>query len=163
MRILFLVFVNSILSKSRVQQTIICFCILRSLQYRLILNQCFPFEILYFAYHGGQWFCYGSEDLCDALNTKYATSRTVDTPLTLISRMRQGACRYCVCQWRLPKFDKWMSATNRNINCPRSKGKHCWRSVDTHSQNGVVTVLLSLLQIEAANISVIHTSNQSTN
>jgi len=37
-----------------------------------------------------------------------------------------------------------------------------WRSVDTHAKNGEVTVLLSLLPLDAANISVMHNNDQVT-
>jgi len=47
MGLLVLEFVNSILSKSCVQQPIMSFCMLCSLQYRLIWNRCFTFRILY--------------------------------------------------------------------------------------------------------------------
>ena len=45
-------FVNSIISKSRFQQPIICFCMLCSLQYRLIWNWCYTCDILYFCVSG---------------------------------------------------------------------------------------------------------------
>jgi len=44
-RVLFLEFVNCILSKWRFQQPIMCFCMLCSLQYRLIWNRYFTFGI----------------------------------------------------------------------------------------------------------------------
>jgi len=37
-----------------------------------------------------------------------------------------------------------------------------WRSVDTHPQNGVVTIQVYLLPIQAANMSVMHNSDQIT-
>ena len=55
-----------------------------------------------------------------------------------------------------------MSATHRNINYPRCVAGYCWRSDDAHSQNGAVTVWLSLLPIKAANTSVMHNSDQIT-
>jgi len=57
---------------------------------------------------------------------------------------------------------KWMSATNWNIHYPRCKVRNCWHSVDDHSQNWAVSVLLSLLPINAANTSVMHNSEQIT-
>jgi len=45
-----------------------------------------------FACQGSQLFRDEREDLRYALITKYATPETVDTPLTLIFRVRQGAC-----------------------------------------------------------------------
>jgi len=76
--------------------------------------------------------------------------KIVDALLTLILRMRQGACRCSFVLWRLPISEKWISATNQNMNYPRCEGKIRWRSVDTNSQNGAVTMLLSLLPIKPA-------------
>jgi len=42
------------------------------------------------------------------------------------------------------------------------KTTHCWRYVDAHAKNGAGTVLLSLLQINAANRSGMHKNNQVT-
>ena len=47
-RLLYLQCVNSILSKSRFQQTLISFGLLSSLQYQLIWYLCFTFDIWYF-------------------------------------------------------------------------------------------------------------------
>ena len=88
---LFVKFVNSILSKLHCQQRIICFCMPWSLQYRLIWNRCFT-------YQGCQLFCDEGEDPRDALIANYATTIIVDAPLTPIVRMKQGACRCCLCQ-----------------------------------------------------------------
>jgi len=79
---------------------------------------------------------------------KYASPKTVDTPLTLIFRMLQGAFRCCFCQYRLPIWNKLMSATSRNITYSRCKAKNHWHSVDAHAKNAAVTVLLSLLPIK---------------
>ena len=51
-RLLFVEFVNSILSKLRFQQPMICLCMHCSLQYWLIWNQCITFDILYFCVSG---------------------------------------------------------------------------------------------------------------
>ena len=51
-RLLFLNFVNSILSKSRFKQPMICYCMLCSVQYWLIWNQCLTFDKLYFCLSG---------------------------------------------------------------------------------------------------------------
>jgi len=88
--------------------------------------------------------------------------KIIDALLTLILMMRQGACHCWYSQWRLPISDKCMSATNRNINYPRCEAKNRWCTVDAHSQNGAVTLLLSFLPIKAANTSLMHNSNQIT-
>jgi hypothetical protein len=55
-----------------------------------------------------------------------------------------------------------MSAINLNINDRRCESYNSWRSVDAHSQNGAMTVLLSLLPIKAANTWLMPNSDQST-
>jgi len=55
-----------------------------------------------------------------------------------------------------------MAATSRNITYSRCKADNRWRSVDAHAKNGALTVLLSLLPIEAANTSVMHNIDQVT-
>jgi len=61
----------------------------------------------------------------------------------------------------LPISDKWVSATKWNINYPRCDANYHWRTLDTHSQNEVVTMLLSRLPMNASNMSVMHNSDQS--
>jgi len=113
-----------------------------------------------FAYQGVQSSSYVLEYPCDVLISKYAWPRIVDDPLTLIFRMRQGECRCSFGPWRLPISHSWMSATNQNLHHPRCKAQYPWRCVDTHSLNGAVTVLLSLIPMTAANTSVMHNGNQ---
>jgi len=55
-----------------------------------------------------------------------------------------------------------MAATSRNISYSRCTAKNSWRSVDAHTKIGALTVLLSLLPIEAANTSVMHNIDQVT-
>ena len=96
-RLLSLQFVNCILSKSCFQQPLIRFCMFCSLQCRLIWNWCFNFDILYFCLLRREIMPYECEDPPDAFITKYATSESVDAPLTFIFGMRQGSFRYCFC------------------------------------------------------------------
>jgi len=94
--------------------------------------------------------------------TKYARPKTVDTSLTLSFRMQHWACRCWYSQQWFLISHKWMPATNQNINYPRCKAKNYWPSVDGHSHNGAVTVLLSLLRINAANTLVMYNSDHIT-
>ena len=55
-----------------------------------------------------------------------------------------------------------MSATNQNISYPGCKAKNRRRSVDSHTQNWAVTVLLSLLRIKVAITFGMHNSDQIT-
>jgi len=59
----------------------------------------------------------------------------VDTPLTLILRIRQQASWCSVSPHKQTISDKWRSTTNRNINSPRCEANNDWRSIDTHSQD----------------------------
>jgi len=111
---------------------------------------------------GGQQYSYVCEDPREAFITKSASHKTVAAPLMLIFRIRQGACYHCFWVQRLPISHEWMLATNWKINYPRCKGKNRSHSVDAHSKNGVVTVLLSLSPIKAANTSVMKNNDQIT-
>ena len=62
----------------------------------------------------------------------------------------------------MPISHKWISATNQKINYPRCKAKNSSHSTDAHSQNVALTVLLSLLPINTANISVMYNRDQIT-
>jgi len=55
-----------------------------------------------------------------------------------------------------------MAVTNCHFGYPRCKAKKHLRSIDPHVQNGAVTVLLTIFPIQAANISVVHSSNYIT-
>ena len=55
-----------------------------------------------------------------------------------------------------------MAATSRDITYSGCKAKNRSRSVDAHAKTGAVTLLLSLLPIEAANTSVMHNNDQVT-
>jgi len=50
-------------------------------------------------------------------------------------------------------------ATNCHLDYPRCNANNHWQSVDAYSQNGAVSVSLSLSLIEAANTLVMHNSN----
>jgi len=100
------------------------------------------------------------EDPRDALITKYAWPKTVHPPLRLIVRIRQWACCCYFCIQRMPISRKWISATNRNINYAKYKGKNSWCSVDPHSKSGAVLMVLSLLPIKAAITSIMNDSDE---
>jgi len=53
-----------------------------------------------------------------------------------------------------------MSTTNRKINYPRCEANYHGHSVGTHSQDAAGSMSLALLPLKAANISVIHHSDQ---
>jgi len=113
-----------------------------------------------FACKGSQYLVYGCLKPIASYITDDARPKIVDAPLRLIFRMGQGA--YCVsfCRSRQPIPYVWVAATNRHLSYPRCIAKNHWRSIDTHFQNGAVTVLLTVLPIKAANTSVMDSSNQ---
>jgi len=92
--------------------------------------------------------------------TRDAKLTIVDALLTLILRIWLGACRRCFSQWRLRISDEWISPTNRNINYARSEAQSPWCSIDAHSQDAAGSISLSRLAIGAANISLMHHSDQ---
>ena len=99
-------FVNNIWSLSRFQRRRICFCMLCSLRYRLIWTPCYNFDELYVCL-SAKWLI-ASRILVSArcLDSQYGTNKTVDSPLTLISRIWQWACGCRFRQWRLLLYDE---------------------------------------------------------
>jgi len=122
----------------------------------------FPLIYCIFAYQGSQLFCYVLEYPGDALITKSGRPKIVDTPLRFIFRVQQAGCHCWFCPQSLPISHWWMTATNQNLDYPRCKAKNYWNSIDAHSQNGVVTILASLVRIQATNTSVMPNSDQIT-
>jgi hypothetical protein len=74
-RLLTLQCVNSIFSKSRCQQPTMCFCLLSSLQYRLIWYLCCTFNIWYFCLARRAIIQLCTRTSCDALIMKYASPK----------------------------------------------------------------------------------------
>ena len=102
--------------------------------------------------------------MCSKIHVMPWLPNMQDKTLWILSWCSFSGCgterRSCVCPYRLPISYQWMSAINWNLDCPRCKAKNCWYSVNTHSQNGAVTVLLSLLPIKAANTSLMHNCDE---
>jgi hypothetical protein len=99
---------------------------------------------------------------CDTCITQYPIPEIVDTPLTLIFRMGQGACRYYFSLGRCPIPWLWMVATDRRLAYPRCRAKNLWLSVVAHFQNGAVTVSYTLLPKKAASSLVMDSSDPVT-
>ena len=91
-----------------------------------------------------------------------AKLKIVDSTLPLILRMGRwlSCCHFC--QWQLPVHQLCITATKSLCNYHTYKTTNCWRSVDAQYQNGVLTMLPSLLPIEPGDTSVIHNSDQIT-
>jgi len=77
-------------------------------------------------------------------------------------RMGRWPCCYLFCQLKLPICLLCVTTTKSVVNYRTYKTTNRWRSVDPHAENGAVTVLLSLLPIEAANTSIMHNNDQGT-
>ena len=76
-----------------------------------------------------------------------AKLKIIDAPLAL--NLRKGRCLCCClfCLYNLPIHWLCIAATKSLCNYHTYKTTNRWRSVDAHSQNGALTVLLSLLPI----------------
>ena len=74
----------------------------------------------------------------------------VDTPLTLMSMMgRRGYCNL-FCLESGPKIPLWLTATYWRCDYPGRMTNNRWRTVDTPCQDGVESVLQSVMPIKAA-------------
>jgi len=80
----------------------------------------------------------------------------------LILTMGQWPCCCQFCLWNLPIHQFFLIATVSLFNYHTYRTQNCWRSIDTHSQNWAVMVLLSLLPMKASNTLVMPISNQIT-
>jgi len=86
----------------------------------------------------------------------------VDAPVMHIPRMGLWLCCSLICLYKLPIRWICITATRSLFNDHTWKTTHRWHSVDTHSQNRAVTVLLSNLPLKADNLSVMHNGHQIT-
>ena len=77
-------------------------------------------------------------------------------------RMGQWPCCYLFCLYKRPIRQLWITMTKTLVNYRTYKTTNGLRSIDAHAENGAVTVLLSLLPIQAANWSVMHNNDQDT-
>jgi len=114
-----------------------------------------------FAYKGCQDFVYDYVQPITPRITQDTRPRIVDTPLTLIFMMGQGAFWFPFHLYRQPILRLWQFATYRPPDYPGYMTKNCWHSIDAHFQDGAGRLLLSLLPIQAANTSFITICNLS--
>jgi len=108
------------------------------------------------AYIGCQLLANGSLRSSITHSSEDARPPIVDTPLTLIFKM--GHRRYCnlFCLSRRPIMTSWLSATYRPSDYTWCKTKNCWCSIDVHFQDGVGSVWLEFLPINAANALIMY-------
>jgi len=105
------------------------------------------------AYKGFQFPVYGWLRSFASLITEDARPKIVDTPLTLIFRIRQGVYHFLLCILRQPIPHLWASESNYRSDYPRSKTKKHWLAVDSHFQDGAGSGSHLILIIMAANTS----------
>ena len=96
------------------------------------------------------------------ITTLLTNRQIVDAPLTIILRLGQWLCCCLFSLLKLPIHRLCIRATKSLLNYRTYRSTNRWHFIDTHSQNGAVTVLLAVLPIQAANTSVMHKSDQIT-
>ena len=104
-----------------------------------------------FAYKGRQRFDYVYSLPCPVFITRLTGPKIVDTPLTLILKMGQGACCILFCLYRMPTHWLCVFTTKSRFYYPTYRTKNRWRSIDGHFEDGVGSVFLTLLPIKDAN------------
>jgi len=114
-----------------------------------------------FTNKGSQYFVYDYVQPIAHKITQDTWPRIVDTPLTLIFMMGQGACYYLFCLYEQPILCVWLWATYHPADYPKFMFKNHWCSVDAHLHAGVGSVLRSLLLIKAPNTSFMTIRNLS--
>jgi len=85
----------------------------------------------------------------------------VDTLLTLIFKMGQGAFHFLFCLWRWPTLRLWQFATSRPPDYPKYTTNNRWRSVYAHFADGAGRVPHSVLPRKAANNPIVTVCNLS--
>jgi hypothetical protein len=93
---------------------------------------------------------------------QHAERKKKPPSLMLTFRIGWGVCcfYFCPLRWSVPYWV--ISATNPHLHDPRCTANWHWPSVDTHFQNGALTVILVLWPILAANLLGMHNRNQIT-
>ena len=107
-----------------------------------------------FAHKDSQYHIYEWPQPIATQITNDARSTIVDTLLTILFRMRQGAYGSLFCLKGQPIPHWWMAATDRHSDYQWCKTNNRWHSVDAQIQNGAVSVWLSLLHTNPANITL---------
>jgi len=115
-----------------------------------------------FACKGCQYLINGYPQPIGTWLTPDSKLKIVDAPLTLMLWMGRWPCCYYSCRWTRPIGPLRITTTKSLVNYRTYKTTNRWRSVDADAKNGAVTVFLSLLPIQAANMSVMHNNDQVT-
>jgi len=74
----------------------------------------------------------------------------IDTPLTLIFKMRQGAFHFLFGLSRQPILRLWLYTTCHSSDYPRYMTNNLWHSIDAHCHDGARRVLQSVSPIKVA-------------
>jgi len=113
-----------------------------------------------YAWNGWHYFTYKLMWQSETSITQDARPKIINIPLTLILRLLQGACHFCLCLFELPIPQLWMSATNYHLDYPRCNAKYCWYYIDSYSLHRAVTVTVSPMPIMVSNTLVVPNSDQ---
>jgi len=108
----------------------------------------------FFAFNGWQHFHYVNSLPNRGLITGLTWTTIVDSPLTLIFELGQGAFLFFFCIQRLSGLLLCITTTKLLHNYQTYKTKNHWRSVDAHFQDRAGSVLLSLVSIKGGNTSI---------
>jgi hypothetical protein len=131
-----------------------------SLQYRLIWYLCFTFDILYYYLSRRSMNLLCAQRSSQRLDYQRCMTWICWCSIDAHFQVSAGSMLLFFCVQGLRISHKWISPTNWIIKSPRWKANICWRSIDGHSKNRAVTVLLSLPPINATCTSVINCSDQ---
>jgi len=113
------------------------------------------------AYKGGQYSICNSQQPFTTQITKDAKPKIIDTLLTLIFMMGQGACHYFFGLQRRPIFHLYQSATIHNSDYQRCMTRNCWRSFNARFHDGAGSMLLFLWLTKATNTPFMTACNHS--
>jgi hypothetical protein len=114
-----------------------------------------------FALKGGQYSIYVSVQPCTTQITNNAKPKIVNTLLTLIFMMGQGACSFLFVLQRRPIYHLWQPAAIHNSHYQRSKTKNRWYSIYAYVHDAAVSMSLSHCPTKTGNTRFMTTCSHS--
>ena len=114
-----------------------------------------------FAKESCQFIGYGKQRPGYISITVLTRLKIIDTLLTFIFRIGQGAWGYCFWLGTQPIPRLWMSATNRRLGYPKYTAKNRWCSIDAHI-GSAVTVWFAFLPRKARGMLVMDSADHVT-
>ena len=107
-------------------------------------------------YKNSQNWVYGLEQLQRALINHGRGPKSIDTLLTHIFMMGQGAWRFLLCLWTMASPPLCVITTKLRFYYPTYRTKDFWCSVDAHFEDGTRSISLSFLRIKVINTVVMY-------